>query len=429
MNDHPKKSSTHIENKRDSPLAPYLALDLTDEKGILCGKILTDLGGEVIKVERPGGDPSRGIGPFYQDIPHPEKSLYWFAFNTGKKSITLDIEKRDGKAIFLKLVKKADFVIESFSPGFMERLGLGYSTLSRINPRLIMVSISPFGQEGPYKDYKGPDLVVWALGGMLYICGDADRAPVRISFPQSYAHGGAAGAAAALIALYHRKNTGEGQHVDVSAQQCMEWTTAEIVQIWEMNRLKVGRTGQFRVRPTTGARLREIWPCKDGFICFRVMGGQVGAGFMKALVEWMDHEGMCNDYLRERKWEELDLGKVTQEEYNLAEEPIGRFFLPHTKAELLEEAVKRRIQLLPVNTNEDIFNDPHLSIRNFWKELEHPELGTTILYPGPFAKFSEASCGPWRRAPLIGEHNEEVYRGEIGLSQSELILLKQNNII
>lgn len=424
-----RTSPSQIERKQDLMLEPFLALDLTDEKGFLCGKILADLGAEVIKVEKPGGDPSRKIGPFYQDTPHPEKSLYWFAFNTGKKSITLDIEKNRGKEIFLRLVEKADFVIESFNPGYMEKLGLGYSTLSQFNRRVIMTSISPFGQDGPYEYFKGPDLVVWALGGMLYICGDSDRAPVRISFPQSYMHAGAAAAAATLIAHYYRETTGEGQCVDISAQQCAEWTTAEIAQIWEMNRLKVGRTGQLRVRPTTGARLREIWPCRNGFIAFRVMGGKAGAGFMKTLVEWMDSKGMANDYLRMRNWEELDLGKVTQEEYDLAEKPIGEFFLAHTKAELCEEAARRRIQLLPVNTNEDILKDPHLSIRNFWKKLEHPELRTTIVYPGPFAKFSEASCGPWHRAPLIGEHNEETYQARFGLSREEFISLKQNGVI
>ncbi len=410
-------------------LAPYLALDLTDEKGFLCGKLLADLGAEVIKIEKPGGDPSRQIGPFYQNIPHPEKSLYWFAFNTGKKGITLNIEKDAGRKIFLRLVEKADFVIESFSPGYMEQQHLGFSALSRINPRIIMTSISPFGQDGPYKNFKGPDLVVWGLGGMLYICGDSDRAPVRISFPQSYMHAGAAAAAGTLIAHYYRETVGEGQHVDVSAQQCVEWTTAEIIQIWEMNRLKVGRTGQLRVRPTTGAKLREIWPCKDGFIAFRVMGGKAGAGFMKTLVEWMDSKGMGDDYLRKRNWEELDLGKVTQEEYDLGEKPIGQFFLAHTKAELCEEAARRRIQLLPVNTNEDILKDLHLSVRKFWRELEHPELGTTITYPGPFAKFSQASCGPWHRAPLIGEHNEEIYQKRLGLSKEELISLKKNGVI
>ena len=412
-----------------SLLSPYRALDLSDDKGHLCGKILADLGVEVIKVERPGGDPSRGIGPFYHDVPHPEKSLYWFAFNAGKKGITLDVEKRDGKAIFLRLIEQADFVVESFSPGYLEGIGLGYPRLRQVNNRIIMTSVSPFGPDGPYKDYKGPDLVVWALGGMLYLCGDADCSPVRVSFPQSYSHAGAAAAAATLIAHYHREVTGEGQHVDVAAQQCVEWTTAEIAQIWEMNRRKVRRTGQFRVRPTTGARLREVWPCKDGFVCFRVMGGKTGSGFMKALVEWMDSEGMCNSYLRGRNWEELDLGKVTQEEYDLAEGPIGEFFLSHTKAELYEEATKRRVQLFPISTSEDVVKDPQLTARGFWIELEHPELGTAIAYPGPFAAFRGASCGPGFRAPLIGEHNQEIYSGRLGLSKEELVLLKETGVI
>jgi len=429
LKDYGKVSPIRGENNKDSLMDPYLAVDLTDERGYLCGKILADLGVEVIKVERPGGDPSRALGPFYHDIPHPERSLYWFAFNAGKKGITLDIETNDGKAIFLKLVEHADFVIESFPPGYLDRIELGYSTLSQTNRRIIMTSVSPFGQDGPYKDFKGPDLVVWALGGMLYMCGDADCTPVRISFPQAYSHAGAAAATATLIAHYNRETTGEGQYVDVSAQQCVEWATAEIVQVCEMNKRKVGRTGQFRVRPTTGAKLREVWPCKDGFVCFRVMGGKTGAGFMRSLVEWMDSEEMCNDYLRQRNWEELDLGKVTQKEYDSAEEPIGKFFLTHTKAELYEGATERRIQLFPISTSEDVVNDPQLTARDFWIKLEHPELGTAITYPGPFATFSQAVCGPRNRAPLIGENNEEIYRGRLGLSKEEIMLLKESGVI
>jgi len=159
------------------------------------------------------------------------------------------------------------------------------------------------------------------------------------------------------------------------------------------------------------------------------MGGKTGSGFMKSLVEWMDSEGMCNDYLRQRNWEELDLGKVTQEEYDLAEEPIGIFFLSHTKAELYEEATKRRVQLFPISTSEDVVKDPQLMARDFWIELEHPELGTAITYPGPFATFSQTSCGPRSRAPLIGEHNEEIYTGRLDLSNKELVLLMETGVI
>ncbi len=183
-------------------------LDLTDDKGFLCGRILADMGADVIKIERPGGEAARNIGPFYHDIPDREKSLYWFVFNAGKRGITLDIETRQGRELFKRLVKGADFFIESFPPGYLDKLGLGYSVLSQVNSHLIMVSITPFGQAGPYRDFKAPDLVSIAMSGWMYICGDTDRPPVRVSFPQAYLNTGAEAAAACTIAYYHRERTG-----------------------------------------------------------------------------------------------------------------------------------------------------------------------------------------------------------------------------
>src|SRR3989338_8654583 len=188
------------EKKTGGMLSPYRVLDLTDEKGLLCGKLLGDLGADVIKVERPGGDPARKIGPFYHDEADPEKSLFWFAFNTSKRGITLDIESAAGQATFKKLVETADFVIESFPPGYLDKLGLGYSALEKVNPGVIMVSITPFGQTGPYKDYKAPDIVAWAMGGVMYPWGDADRPPVHISHhSQAYLHAAGQAVVGALI--------------------------------------------------------------------------------------------------------------------------------------------------------------------------------------------------------------------------------------
>ena len=197
--------------KMEGMLSPYRVLDLTDEKGFLCGKLLGDLGADVIKVERPGGDPARSIGPFYHDEADPEKSLFWFAFNTSKRGITLDIETAEGQEVFKRLVESADFVIESFPPGYMDQLGLGYSALEEVNPGIIMVSITPFGQTGPYKDYKAPDIVAWAMGGSMYPFGNADRPPVRISHhSQAYLHASGEAAVGAMLALYYRSITGEG---------------------------------------------------------------------------------------------------------------------------------------------------------------------------------------------------------------------------
>ncbi len=198
-------------------LSPYRVLDLTDEKGLFCGKMLGDLGADVIKVEKPGGDSARKIGPFYQDDPNPEKSLFWFAFNTSKRGITLDIEKPEGQEIFRKLIESTDVVVESFPPGYMDKLGFGYSELGKINPGLVMVSITPFGQTGPYRDYRTSDIVAWALGGYLYDFGDDDRPPIRISHhSHAYLHAASEAATGAVMALYYREITGEGQHVDVS---------------------------------------------------------------------------------------------------------------------------------------------------------------------------------------------------------------------
>ncbi|MFC1872028.1 CoA transferase, partial [Chloroflexota bacterium] len=197
-------------------LDKYRVLDLTNEDGYLCARILADMGADVIKIEKPGGDAGRRRGPFYHDIPHPEKSLYWFAYNLNKRGITLDIETADGRALFKRLVEKADFVIESFAPGYMDSLGLGYSSLSDINRRLIMTSITPYGQTGPHKDWKSSDIVAMATGGFMAQAGDPDKPPVRISVEQACLHGSSEAALASLIAHNQCQNDGEGQHIDVS---------------------------------------------------------------------------------------------------------------------------------------------------------------------------------------------------------------------
>ena len=189
-------------------------LDLTDDKGFLCGRILAEMGADVIKVEKPGGDVSRNKGPFYHDEPEPEKSLTWFAYNLNKRGITLDIDARDGQAIFFKLIKKADIVIESFPVGYMQQIGFDYVKLKELNRRIIMTSITPFGQTGPYKDFVASDIVVQAMSGYLYLCGDPAHPPMRISIPQVYLHASGEAATATMIALYHRESSGEGQYID-----------------------------------------------------------------------------------------------------------------------------------------------------------------------------------------------------------------------
>ncbi len=400
--------------KTEGMLSPYRVLDLTDEKGLLCGKLLGDLGADVIKIERPGGDPARNIGPFYHDEVDPEKSLFWWAFNTSKRGITLDIETADGQQAFKKLVQGADFVIESFPPDYLDGLGLGYSALEEINPGIILVSITPFGQTGPYKDYQGPDIVAWAMGGAMYEYGDADRPPIHISH-HSQAHLHAAGEAAvgAIMALYHRQQTGEGQQVDVSIQEAVIQATFLVTSTWDMMKVNPQRGGGLLPR----IRMRRVWPCKDGHVIWFFFGGIQAIRFNRPLTEWMVSERMASDFLKGIDWETFDLRTVTQEILDGIEEPTGKFFLTHTKAELLEGALKRRIVLYPVFNAADVLASVQLAAREFWTEVEHPELGTTITYPGPFAKSSETPPVVSRRAPLIGEHNREILEQGSGLSE------------
>lgn len=409
-------------------LSPYRALDLTDDKGYLCGKILADLGADVIKIEKPGGDPGRNIGPFYQDIPHPEKSLFFFAYNNNKRSISLDIETPDGKKLLQRLVEKADFVLESFPPGHLDKLGLGYGALSQINPRLIMTSITPFGQEGPYKDYKGPDLVEMALGGYMYLMGDPDRPPVRISYPQTYLQAAACAAAASLVALYARGKDGQGQRVDVAAERIVLWNLFGARPAWELGGRVLRRVGSFWML-SSGATQKQVWPCKDGFVSFIVVGGKGSVRSSRVLKEWMDSEGEGDNTLDSIDWGALDMAVVPQEFFDRIREPFGKFFMKHTKAELYEGALKRGIWLYPLSSMQDIMENPQLAFRNYWTEVEHEELGTTITYPGPFITASETPLRKLRRAPLIGEHNEEIFMGELGLSRDELGTLKQGSII
>lgn len=399
---------------------------MADEKGWMCGKVLGELGADIIKVEVPGGDPVRNIGPFYHDIPDPQKSLYWFAYNTNKKGITLNIETSCGKEIFGRLVRSADFVIESFAPGYLDSLGLGYPQLSRINPKIIMTSITPFGQTGPYKDYKTCDLVVMAMGGFMYVCGDADRPPVRISMEQAYPIAGVQAAAGSLIANHRRTLMGDGEWVDVSIRECIVHAMCMELGFRDASGEIAVRSGPCRRR--MASYQRDIWPCKNGHLGFRILGGRFGAETLRALTEWMDSEGMAGA-LRELDFESLDMSKVSQAELDEWENTLCQFFLRHTKEEIYQKAVEKRMLICPGYTPKDLIGYEQLKERDFWVDLQYPELGTTIKQPEGFLRSSETRCRTQRRAPLIGEHNEEIYGQELGISKQELALLKEGGII
>ena len=410
-------------------LAPYRVLDLTDERGLLAGKILADLGADVVQIEPPGGNPARNIGPFYGDDPQPEKSLFWWAYAANKRSITLDLEQKDGQALLKKMVAEADFLVESFAPGYLDTLGLGYDVLAEINPKLVMVSITPFGQDGPYSNYQATDIVGMALGGFMYLTGDDDRAPIRISFPHFYLHGGAAGATAAMLAHTYRITSGHGQYVDVSCQQAVAKTLAHAPQIWDIEGAILKRMGVYR--QTSGEnRVRINWPCKDGYVNYMVQGGSV-AYSTRALLEWMKEDSFDTADLDAIDWEKMGYGAITPGLMSQLGEPLGDFFKGHTRAELVQGSLDRRILLFPVATPSALQDHSQLEARGYFKDLEHPELGATVQYPGAFVKSGDGEdiAGIYRRPPLIGEHNTVIFQGELGITGSELESLKRSGVI
>ena len=410
------------DNKTEGMLSPYRVLDLADEKGLLCGKLFADLGADVIKVERPGGDATRNLGPFYHDEVDPEKSLFWFAYNAGKRGITLDIGSSRGREILKKLVLGADILVESFSPGYMDSSGLGYSTLAKLHPGFIMVSISPFGQTGPYRDFKGPDIVVWAMGGRMYAVGDADRPPVRISHhSQAYLQAGLDSAMAAMMALYHRQVTGEGQYIDLSIQAAAAQTGSPA---WDLRQIVAQR-----IRQSGNVLVPRMYPCKDGMVAWTYMPATFEPWRNASFISWLDREGFATDFLKKYDWTKLDYLLITQEEMDQIAEPTARFFASHTKEELLEGAVKHRIMFYPHFTADNILASEQLAARDFWDMVPYPELGRELKYPGAFALTTETHIGVSRRAPLIGEHNREVYEKELGMKPEELEKLKQAGVI
>ena len=419
-------------------LSPYRVLDLTDERGFLCGKLLGDLGADVLKIEKPGGDPARSMGPFYNNMPDPEKSLYWWAFNANKRGITLDIETADGREIFTRLVKSADYVIESFDPWHMERLGFGFPALSQINPGIIMTSITGFGQTGPYCHYKAAEITLWSLAGEGYVTGDPDRAPLMPSYPVGYFFASTAAAVGSMVAIYHRALTGEGQHVDAPAYLGLAWASGPEVQgLWSVDHTIVSRSGAVWRRAQTGTsgtdvkyvNLPLIYKCKDGYLRFMPF---VEVGMLPStmgLTKWVIEKGMASETLKKVDWRTWNWQTVPQETVDEITQSFSRFFMKHTKAELWEGAQKRGIQLYPLLTTSDMLEFEQLNIRGYWEEVDHPELHTSITYPGSFVKMTEAPFRIHRRAPLIGEHNEEIYRKELGFSIEDLLVLKQAKVI
>ncbi|MFC1822676.1 CaiB/BaiF CoA transferase family protein, partial [Thermodesulfobacteriota bacterium] len=392
-------------------LKPYRILDLTEGGSMIGGRILGDLGADVIKIEPPEGSPSR-IAPYYKNTHDAEKSLYWYAYNMNKRGITLNLSSITGKKIFKKLAATADVIMESFPPGYLDGLELGYKNLVERRPDIIVTSITPYGQTGPKAHFRGSDLTASASGGSLFIAGDPDRAPTWIGFPQACLFGGAEAAIGTLTALWHRRTTGEGQQVDVSLQECAMSPTQNVLPTWAVNRINFQRQGNALYSPAAGIKIPTYFECRDGTVFFFLQGGnEPFISSTQRLVEWMDEEGMCDKWLREIDLiRDFDARTMKQKTVDQVAAAISGFMSTKTKTELYREGgIRRRILIAPLYTTKDIWDDIQLRSRNYWVQTGHSELGKSLSYCGPFIKMSATPIKYRLRAPLLGEHNEEIF--------------------
>jgi len=355
----------------DFLLKPFRVLDITDDKGYFCAKLLGDLGAEVIRLEKPG----------------TKRDFWWWAYNINKRLVNVDIEKEPERV--LELAREADFVIESFPPGHLDHLGLGYTALSEVNPRLIVTSITPFGQTGPYKDFRASDLELMALSGVMNLLGDSDRPPVRLGFPQSYLIASADAAVGTLVAHYYREIYGKGQQVDVSAQESLFDVLMHGPYFLKWQGINPKRTGGYRLGLSGAMFLHPlIWKCREGHIAYMLQGGKLGAYSNRTIASHIDMEGYLPDFIRELDWDNFDLAKTTPDYIAKIWETFARFFNQYTSQELFQLALKERLQLFPVSTINETLEDEQLNARGFWQKQDITELGKKFLFPGAFARFS-----------------------------------------
>ncbi len=403
-------------------LSPYRVLDLTDHRGLLCGQILGDLGADVVQVEPPGGSPARRLGPFVDDVPHPDRSLYWWAYTRNKRSITLDLDGEAGRDVLRRLVAAADFLIDSAPPGAMAARGLDHGALAALNPALVHVSITAFGQDGPKAHWADADIVLLAAGGPLVLTGDDDRAPVRLPIPQAWLHASAEAAVGALIAHRERRRSGRGQHVDVSAQQAIAQGTQSYILCEAVGAPSVRRTaGGLKNGPLT---LQLLFPARDGHVAITFLFGSAIGPFSRRLMEWIHEEGGCDAATRDKNWIDygalLLAGREPLAEFERVKRVVADFTRTRPKAALLEAALARGLLIAPVATIDEVVASPQLAARDYWQTLPHPELARTVRYPGPFAKFGASPIRYRRRPPTVGEHNRELYGDELGLDVDDL---------
>jgi crotonobetainyl-CoA:carnitine CoA-transferase CaiB-like acyl-CoA transferase len=392
-------------------LTGYRVLDLSSSMGAFCGKVLRNLGMDVVKVEPPGGDGGRSEPPFAKGHAFPEGSLRFAYLNAGKRGITLDITKAAGRKILLDLVARSDIVLETFAPGYLSAQHLGYETFVEMQQKVILVSLTGFGQDGPYAGYKTPDLVGNAMGGLLYISGDPKMAPCNPPETQSYYYASLFASYGVMLALWQRETRGIGAWIDASVQASMALH----------EHVAFNYSAEGRVMKRAGSQHQHnapanLFKCRNGWIALFVTQNH----WPILLKVWKDHEPELDD----PKWINSNLRRANADYINAQVTSFTSQFFKEDLAELLQ---KNGIPGLPVNSPSDFMKDPHIQARGFFGPVTHPLLGTYEQPGNPFMVDGRRT-GP-ARAPLLGEHNHEVYCGELGMSAEDLAVLAAAGVI
>ena len=401
------------EDSGNQALLGLRVLEMGDCEGEYCGKLLADLGAEVIKLESPDGSRCRREPPFRNGVAGPDQSLHFLYFNTNKKGITLDLRNADGREIFRKLIPSVDVVLETFAPGDREELGLGSNQISELNPSLIVASITCFGQRGPYRNYRGSDLIAFAMGGLMYVSGNPAGPPVTAPEKQAYLAGSTYAAFAILVALWNRLDTGLGQHIEVSLMDCLA----------AMENLVSGKKDNGDYPRRSGSQHRfaapgTIYPCKDGFVHIFVSNSQVGS--WQRFFEWLGNP----IELAGPDWEEPIYRRRHVERID---QVVTRHLKNLSKREIYGQLQERHVPCAPVNSPADFVNDRQTQMREFIVDIPHPVWGQ-LRFPGAPYKMNGS---PWRykmAAPSIGEYNNEIYT-KLGFSQEAILALSASHVI
>jgi crotonobetainyl-CoA:carnitine CoA-transferase CaiB-like acyl-CoA transferase len=379
--------------------------------GPICAKILADFGADVIKVEPPGGDSGRFMPPHAGNVPHPEKSLVYLLANLNKRGVRLNLDDPAGRDLLRQMARTTDVIVESFKPGYLASIGLDYAALAKENPRLILISITPFGQTGPYKHYECEEIVTYALSGIMSISGLAEREPIKHGGMQSQYEGGLSGTVGALAALHARDLMGEGQQVDISLQDVV---TSTLV----IHQPMYGWTGavQGRRRPS-GSSYGQVQRCKDGYFIWQTGGGAT----WEEITEFFGQEE-----IKEERFATV-AGRA------LHGEDLDHLVIEATKDRTMQElfrtaSEKYHMLFGIVQEPKDLAQCPHLEAREYFQEVDHPVIGR-IKVPFRLWSMPDAPATYRRPAPLLGQHNNEVYGGMFGLDASRLASLAAQGVI